>query len=31
MGSSCSIYEGEEKYVQGFGKEACMKETVSQT
>jgi len=31
MGSACGMYGGEEKFMQGFGKEACMKETVSQT
>jgi hypothetical protein len=31
MGSACGIYGGEEKCVQGFGKEACMQEIVSQT
>jgi len=31
MGSPCGTYGGEEKCMQGFGKEACMKEIVSQT
>jgi len=30
MGSACGMYGGEEKCVQGFGKEACVKEIVSQ-
>jgi hypothetical protein len=31
MGSACGMYGGEEKCMQGFGKEACMEEIVSQT
>ena len=31
MGSACGMYGGEAKCVQGFGKEACMKEIVSQS